>query len=92
MNIPSGRPYTIDIFTRIPIHALFFTTTSSHRKSTKEMTNRKIRVGRPVSAAPKQNEEKSAKYVFFEKRRAQRLGLLVELLHFMSYIKKEKAK
>lgn len=34
----------------------------------------------------KENEEKLAKDVFFEKRKAQRLGLLVELLHFIHFI------
>jgi hypothetical protein len=38
----------------------------------------------------KKNEEASSRDVFIEKRRAQRMGLLIELLHFMSYIKKEK--
>ena len=38
----------------------------------------------------KRNEEASAEDVFIEKRRAQRMGLLIELLHFMNYIKKEK--
>lgn len=40
----------------------------------------------------KKNEEASAKDVFIEKRRAQRMGLLIELLHFMNYIKEGKRK
>lgn len=38
----------------------------------------------------KKNEEVSAEDVFIEKRRAQKMGLLIELLHFMNYIGKEK--
>lgn len=38
----------------------------------------------------KENEEKNAKDMFFEKRKAQRLGLLVELLHFVNFIKEGK--
>lgn len=40
----------------------------------------------------KDNEEAAAKDVFIEKRRAQKMGLLIELLHFINYIKKEKNK
>ena len=38
----------------------------------------------------KENEEKGARELFLEKRRSQRLGLLVELLHFISYLEKNK--
>ncbi|MDP2638056.1 MAG: hypothetical protein Q8P26_03275 [Candidatus Levybacteria bacterium] len=40
----------------------------------------------------KENENASAEDVFIEKRRAQRMGLVIELLHFMNYIKKEEVK
>lgn len=40
----------------------------------------------------KKNEEASAKDVFIEKRRAQKMGLLIELLHFINYIKEGKRK
>lgn len=40
----------------------------------------------------KKNEEASAKDVFIEKRRTQRMGLLIELLHFLNYIKEGKRK
>jgi hypothetical protein len=36
----------------------------------------------------KQNEEKGEIELFIEKRKAQRLGLIVELLHFLSYLDK----
>lgn len=36
----------------------------------------------------KQNEEKGETELFIEKRKAQRLGLIVELLHFLSYLDK----
>ncbi len=38
----------------------------------------------------KENEEKNAKDMFFEKRKTQRLGLLIELLHFISFIREDK--
>lgn len=34
----------------------------------------------------KENEEKGVKELFIEKRKSQRLGLLIELLHFVSYL------
>ena len=37
----------------------------------------------------KKNEEVDAKEIFLEKRKAQRLGLLVELLRFISFIQKK---
>lgn len=37
----------------------------------------------------KKNEEADAKEIFLEKRKAQRLGLLVELLRFISFIQKK---
>lgn len=36
----------------------------------------------------KQNEEKGSREVFLEKRKAQRIGLIVELLHFVAYLEK----
>lgn len=36
----------------------------------------------------KQNEEKGEVELFIEKRKAQRLGLIVELLHFLTYLDK----
>lgn len=36
----------------------------------------------------KENEEKGAYELFIEKRKAQRLSLIVELLHFLSYLNK----
>ncbi len=38
----------------------------------------------------KENEEKGEKALFLEKRKSQRLGLLVALLHFVSYLGKNK--
>ncbi len=39
----------------------------------------------------KRNEEKGERELFSEKRRSQRLGLLVELLHFISFLEKNKS-
>lgn len=39
----------------------------------------------------KENEMFHSKDVFIEKRRAQRLGLIVELLHFVSFLEKNRA-
>lgn len=36
----------------------------------------------------KQNEDKGAKEVFVEKRKAQKIGLVIELLHFVAYLEK----
>ena len=36
------------------------------------------------------NEEKGERELFLEKRKAQRLGLLVELLHFINYLEKNR--
>lgn len=38
----------------------------------------------------KKNEEKGLRELFLEKRKSQRLGILVELLHFISYLEKNK--
>lgn len=38
----------------------------------------------------KENEEKGARDLFLEKRRSQRLSILVELLHFVSYLQKNR--
>ena len=38
----------------------------------------------------KENEETGVIELFIEKRRAQRLGLLVELMHFVSFLEREK--
>lgn len=37
----------------------------------------------------KENEEKAAKEIFFEKRRSQRLSILLDLMHFIGFIEKE---
>lgn len=42
------------------------------------------------SKKQKENEEKTAKELFLEKRKTQRLAILVELLHFLSYLEKGK--
>lgn len=39
----------------------------------------------------KENEEKGERELFLEKRKAQRLSLIVELLHFLSYLDKNPA-
>lgn len=39
----------------------------------------------------KKNEEQGQKELFIEKRKAQRMGLLIELLHFVSYLNKNPA-
>ena len=36
----------------------------------------------------KENEEKGARELFLEKRKAQRLSLIVEMFHFLSYLDK----
>ena len=36
----------------------------------------------------KQNEEKGSRELFLEKRKAQRISLIVELLHFVAYLEK----
>ena len=41
-------------------------------------------------ALQKDNEETGQKELFIEKRRAQRLSLLVDLMHFLSYFEGKK--
>lgn len=38
----------------------------------------------------KANEDRGERDLFFEKRKAQRIGLIIELLHFVSYLEKYK--
>ena len=39
----------------------------------------------------KENEEKGAREHFIEKRKAQRLGFIIELMHFVTFLEKNKA-
>lgn len=41
-------------------------------------------------ASQKQNEEVGARDLFYEKRKAQRIGLIIELLHFVAFLEKYK--
>lgn len=39
----------------------------------------------------KKNEESGEKELFFEKRKSQRMGILIDLMHFLSYLEKNPA-
>lgn len=63
----------------------FFPIVSALRKGLKVKS---IEVPFKYPKIQKENEEKGQKDLFFEKRKAQRIGLIVELLHFVAYLEK----
>ena len=68
-------------------NSLFFPIVSALKESLKVQS---VTVPFVYPKIQKENEEKGARELFLEKRRSQRLGLLVELLHFISYLEKNK--
>ena len=63
----------------------FFPIVSALRKG---LNVKSIEVPFKYPKIQKENEEKGQKELFLEKRRAQRIGLIVELLHFVAYLEK----
>ena len=54
----------------------------------KKMKIKSAEINFTYPTTQKQNEEKGEIALFVEKRKAQRLGLIVEMLHFLSYLDK----